>query len=143
MALVRGVGASFKLGAAGSPATLTDVSGWLDSIQGSSATGEYDGTRFQPGVANPLKTTVPGFSDKGYQLSGKWDADVEDFFSPLEGVQDVSYEFGPDGTTTGKPKISGTCNVMSYSGPLAPADGLVTFTVTLKVNSRSVGTFTA
>lgn len=141
MALVKGVGASFKLGTVGSPTGLVDISTWLDNIEPSSSTGEYDGTTFQPGVAVPLKTTVPGFADKGYALSGKWSSDVEDHFGDLEGQQDISYEYGPDGTDAGKPKISGLCNVMSYSGPKAPVDGLVSFDAQLKVTSRNVGTF--
>jgi hypothetical protein len=141
MALVKGVGASFKLGSAGSPASLEDISEWLDNVDPSSSSGEYDGTTFQPGVAVPLKISVPGFADKGIALSGKWSADVENFFEALEGAQDVSYEYGPDGTSVGKPKIAGLCNVMSYSGPKAPVDGLVTFDVQLKVTSRSVSTY--
>jgi hypothetical protein len=146
MALVRGVGAYFALEdggspLGGSPAELTDISGWLDNIEGSSSMSEYDGTCFQPGVAVPVKVTVPGFADKGYTLSGKWSAEVESFFAPIEGMQGLGYAYGPDGTTAGKPMIYGVCNLMSYSGPKAPVDGLVTFDVTLKVTTRTVGTF--
>jgi hypothetical protein len=140
----RGVGASFKLADnAGSPQTLTDISTWLNNIEGSSSMSDYDGTTFQPGVATPIKASVPGFADKGYTLAGIWSKAVEDFFSPIEGVQGLAYEYGPDGTTSGKVKISGLCNVMSYSGPKAPVDGLITFDVSLKVTSRTVGTFSA
>ena len=139
---VKGVGASFKLSEdAGSPLTLTDISTWLDNIEPSSSTSEYDGTTFQPGVAHPLKKSVPGFADKGYSLSGKWSPAAETFFSAIEGVQGLGYEYGPDGTSAGKPKISGLCNCMSYSGAKAPVDGIETFTVELKVTSRTVGTF--
>lgn len=141
MSLHKGILASFKLGTVGSPATLVDISGWLDNIDGSSSTSEYDGTTFQPGVAVPLKVTVPGFSDKGYTLSGKWSPDVEDHFEDLEGVQGVSYEYGPQGTDPGSVKIDGLCNVMSYSGPKAPVDGIISFDVSLKVTSRAVGVF--
>lgn len=141
---VKGVGASFKLAdAAGSPETLTDISTWIKNIDGSSSMSEYDATCFQPGVSVPIKVTVPGFSDKGFSLSGIWTAAVEAFFGPIEGAQGLAYEYGPDGTTSGKPKISGLCNVMSYSGPKAPVDGLVTFDLSLKVTSRNVGTFSA
>jgi len=141
MALSKGVSASFKLGSAGSPGTPVDISTWLTNVEGSSSTSEYDGTTFQPGVAVPLKITVPGFSDKGYALSGMWSPDVEDHFEPLEGQQDVDYEYGPDGTTAGSVKITGLCNVMSYSGPKAPVDGLITWDASLKVTSRTVGVF--
>lgn len=138
----KGVLASFKLGSSGSPSTLVDISTWLKDIAGSSSMSEYDATCFQPGVAVPLKTTVPGFADKGYTLSGIWTAAVESHFADLEGVQGVEYEYGPEGTGSGATKITGLCNCMSYSGPKAPVDGLVTFDVTLKVTSRTVGAFT-
>jgi hypothetical protein len=139
----RGVGASFKLGSAGSPATLVDISTWLNNIEPSSSVGEYDATCFQPGVATPLKTTIPGFADKGFTLSGIWTAAVESHFAELEGLQGVAYEYGPDGATAGDTKIDGLCNVMSYSGPKAPVDGVITFDVTLKVTTRTVGVFAA
>ncbi len=139
----RGVGASFKLGSAGSPATLVDISTWLNNIEPSSSVGEYDATCFQPGVAVPLKSTIPGFADKGYALSGIWTPEVEAHFADLEGTQGVAYEYGPDGDDNGDTKISGTCNVMSYSGPKAPVDGVITFDVQLKVTTRTVGTFSS
>ena len=36
-------------------------------------------------------------------------------------------------------KISGTCNVLSYSGPVASVDGITTFTVELRLNSQTDG----
>lgn len=138
---VKGIGASFWLDDGGSPVELTDISDYLDNIDGSSNPSEYDGTTFQPGVQVPLKKSVPGFADKGFTLSGKWCAAVETFFAAIEGKQGLNYRYGPEGVVDGKPKISGLCNCMSYSGPKAPVDGLVTFDVTLKVTSRVVGTF--
>lgn len=135
---ISGVGAYLSLGN-GSP--LTDVSTYLDGIQGSSDTDELDGTTFQPGVAAPVKNIIPGFSTKGFSLSGKWSAAAETFFSGIEGDQDLEYEYGPDGTTAGKTKIYGACACFSYSGPQSSVDGITTFTVELRVSTRTVGTF--
>lgn len=136
---ISGVGASFKLDNASN--VLTDISTYLDSIQGSSDTDELDGTTFQPGVPSPSKNIVPGFSTKGYSLTGKWSGPAETFFSAVEGLQGLDYEYGPEGTSAGKTKISGLCSVFSYSGPQSSVDGITPFTVELRVSTRTVSTY--
>lgn len=140
---IRGVGAYFALGDAGSPATVIDISEFLTNIEPSGSIGEYDGTTFQPGVATPLKKTIPGFADKGFTLAGLNDAGgvIDLHLSAIEGMQNIAYEYGPQGHAAGQPKISGTCNVMAYSGPKAPVDGLEPFDLSLKVVTQARGTF--
>lgn len=135
----RGIQARFKLESGASPATLTDVSTYLDQISSTSAGETVDGTTFQPDASVPLKIEIPTFSAKGYTLSGKWTDDSEAFFAPLEGLQHLRYEHGPRGSTAGMKKISGYCNVKEYSGPIQDVSGVITFTVTLTVLSRDVG----
>lgn len=137
----RGIGASFKIEDGASPSVLTDVSTYLDNIQGTSNPDRLDGTTFQPGVASPLKVEVRGFDTKGFTLTGKWSAAAETFFSALEGAENLNYEYGPEGTSTGSKKITGTCNCISYSGPQAGVSSIITFTVELSVLSRTVGTY--
>lgn len=136
---ISGVGAHFSLD--NNSDVLTDISAYLDSIQPSSQTDELDGTTFQPGVASPSKNFIPGFSARGYSLSGKWTAAAEAFFSAIEGSQGLDYEYGPEGDATGKTKISGTCACLSYSGPVSSVEGITTFTVELRVATRAVSTF--
>ncbi len=138
---VKGIGASFKLDDGASPTTLTDVSTYLDNVQGSSSAEVLDGTCFQPDVQVPLKVELSGFSTKGFSLSGKWTAAAETFFAAIEGLQGLYYQYGPEGTTTGKKKIYGFCNCVSYTGPQSAVSGVTTFQVELKVTSRSVTTF--
>jgi len=138
---IRGIGASFKIDDAVSPTTLTDVSTYLDNIQGTSSPDRLDGTTFQPGVAAPLKVEIRGFDVKGFTLTGKWTAAAETFFSGIEGAEGLAYEYGPDGTASGKTKVTGFCNCISYSGPQSGVSSITTFTVELSVTSRSVGTF--
>lgn len=138
---VKGIGASFKIGDAASPATLTDVSSWLNKIDGTSSPQRLDATPFQPDVASPLKVELRGFDSKGFTLGGLWNATSEAFFSALEGAEGLSYQYGPEGTTAGKKKITGLCNCISYSGPQSDVQGITTFTVELNVTSRSVGAF--
>jgi hypothetical protein len=138
-----GIGVSFKIndGVAAPPA-VTDVSTHLDGVTPSSEPDDLDGTCFQPGAPAPAKVKVPGFRERGYSLSGKWTEAVEAFWSPLEGKTNLPYEYGPIGIGSGAPKISGTCNCLSYSGAVATVDGVTTFTVELAVNTRTSGTFT-
>lgn len=138
---VKGIGASLKIGDTASPASLNDVSTYLDNIQGNSNPDRLDGTTFQPNVANPLKTEIRGFDVKGFTLAGKWTHAAETFFSGIEGAEGLEYEYGPEGTTTGKSKISGTCNVLSYSGPQSSVAGITTFTCELSVTSRTSASF--
>jgi len=135
---ISGVGTSFKLQ---NPTVLTQIATFLDSIQGSGDTDQLDGTTFQPGVAVPVKTLVPGFTTKGYSLAGKWSSASETFFVAVENLSGLAYEYGPDGTATGKTKISGVCSCYSYSGPQSSVDGITTFTVELSVQTRVVGVF--
>jgi hypothetical protein len=136
---VKGAGASLKIH--NSVAVLTDVSTYLDGIDGSSDADELDGTTFQPNVASPIKVIIAGFRTRGFSLSGKWTPASETFFSAIEGLNDLVYEYGPDGTTTGKTKISGTLNCLSYSGPQSSVDSITTFSCELRVNTRVVGTY--
>jgi hypothetical protein len=138
---VKGIGASFKIDGSASPTILTDVSGYLDNIQGTSDVERLDTTVFQPDVAAPLKTEIAGGRTRGFSLTGKWTAAAEAFFAALEGAEGLNYEYGPEGTTTGKAKITGLCNCLSYSGPQSSVSGITTFTVELNVTSRSQTTF--
>lgn len=124
-----------------SPFTLVDVSTYLDSVQGSSQTDELDGTTFQPDVAVPVKDIIPGFSTKGFALQGKWTSAAETFFSGIEGMQGLEYEYGPAGSDTGKTRISGLCSCLSYSGPQSSVSGITTFTCEIRVSTRVVDVY--
>jgi hypothetical protein len=130
-----GVKTRFRLD--NSSGTLTDISTYLDSIQGSSDTEFLDGTTFQPDVVgSAIRNEIPGFATKGLSLSGKWTEAAEAFFSAIEGLQGLEYEYKPDDpSVTGS--ISGLCSCGSYSGPQSSVDGIITFTVELRVSSRT------
>jgi hypothetical protein len=120
---------------------LTPVSTYLDGVDFSSDPDDLDGTTFQPGVASPSRVKVPGFRERGASLSGKWTAAAHTFFSAIEGLQDLDYEYGPIGNTTGYPRDYGTCNCLSYSRASSTVDGVTGFTVELAVNTVTAGTF--
>ncbi len=130
-----GIKTRFKLdNAAG---TLTDISTWLTSVQGSGSTDFLDATTFQPDAAGAaIKNEIPSFSAKAYSLSGMWSEAVETFFSAIEGDQGLEFEYKPDDPNMNSSR-TGTCSCGSYSGPQADVNGLVTFTAELRVQTTS------
>ena len=139
MAAIKGTGAWFELDS--SVGVLTAAHQWLDTINEGSDAEELDGTTFQPNVAAPIRTIVPGFRTRSMSLSGKWLAAAETFFSAVEGLQNLDYVYGPDGNVAGKLKISGFATCLSYSGPQQSVSDIIAFNVELREESRVVGTF--
>lgn len=139
MAAYAGVGASLKVDSASN--VLTEIATYLTDITGDVSTDELDGTTFQPGATTPTKYIVFGATERSMTVTGMWTPDSETFFAAIDGLQGLDYEYGPRGTTSGYTKISGTLNAGNYSGPQQTVSGLITFTMTFKVNSRTVGTF--
>jgi hypothetical protein len=137
---VPGAGASLKIGDATN--VLTEVATWLESISNSGDADELDGTVFVPGATVATKITLFGAVNRSMSVSGRWDAAAETFFNSISGLQNRNYEYGPEGTATGKTKISGTLNVGIWNGPGDQnVNGVIGFTLELRVNSRTVGTF--
>jgi hypothetical protein len=135
---LAGIVTYFALGEAATPTVVKDISDFLDGVESSDDTDELDATTFR----RPAKNLIAGFSTNGYSLSGKWSSDAHTFFSPLRKMTGVSFEYGPEGPEVGKTKISGTVNVMSYSGPIASVDAITTFTVELRIVTFADGVFT-
>lgn len=116
--------------------TLTDISTWLTSVQGSSDTDFLDATTFQPDVVgSAIKDEVPGFATKAYSLAGMWSEEVEAFFSGIEGEQNLEFRYKPDDPNMNS-SITGTCSCGSYSGPQSDVSGMVTFTAELRVQTK-------
>jgi hypothetical protein len=138
-----GIRTYFSLGSGATPSLPTDISHWLDGVTPSSDTDELDGTTFQPGVQQPIKEIIAGFSTRGISLSVKWTPDAELFFSAIEGKKDLDYGYGPLGKDLDMVGIGGLCNCLSWTGPVSTADGVITGTLELRASSRNVGKFDA
>jgi hypothetical protein len=139
MAALPGIGASLKVDSAVN--VLTEIATYLTDISGDVSTDELDGTTFQPGATSPTKYIVFGATERTMAITGMWVPAAETFFAAIDGLQNLDYEYGPEGTASGKTKISGTLNAGGWSGPQQTVNGLITFTMTFKVNSRTVSTF--
>lgn len=136
---ISGIGTYFAIDNASG--VLTNVSTYLDSVQPSSDPDDLDGTTFQPGVAAPARVKVPGFRTRSISLTGKWTPAADTFFSAIEGLQDLNYEYGPEGEGSGDYRISGVCSCLSFTGPQSSVDGVTTFAVELNADTRTTSTF--
>lgn len=134
---IAGISTYFALGDGATPTeVVTDVSDFLDGVEPSEDVDELDGTTFR----RPARNIIAGFRTVGYSLSGKWSAAAHEFFAPLRGLTDLAFEYGPEGKDVGMVLISGTCNLLSYSGPVASHDAVTTFTVELRIVTQTDGT---
>jgi hypothetical protein len=135
---VAGIHTYFGLATtAGALGVVDDISDFLDSVESSSDADELDATTFR----RTSKNIIAGFSSRSISLGGKWSPEAELFFSPIEGLDQVKYEYGPAGLDDGMPLISGECAILSYSGAQASVDGITTFTVELRLSSKTSGVF--
>lgn len=124
--------------------TLRNISPYLDSIDPSWSQDVHDDTTF----GNTAHTKRGGLTDGSITISGLYDrtADVG-VDIVLRGLIGVAvpgdFEYGPEGTTAGKPKESGKFVLESYS-PSVPVADLIRFTATLQVSGAvTVGTYSA
>lgn len=139
MAAYPGIGGSLKVDSASN--VLTEIAPYLTDISGDVSTDELDGTTFQPGATVPVKYIVFGATEQTMSVTGMWTPAAHTFFKGISGLQNLDYEYGPLGTGTGNTKISGTLNAGGYSGPQQTVNGLITFTMTFKINSSTDSTF--
>jgi predicted secreted protein len=132
MAFRHGKNTVFKLD--NSSGSLVDLSSYLDevSMPRSIETGET--TVF--GLNS--KTYITGLGDATVSLSGKWDSTLDAHFagiiSALQSgtIASVSFEYGKEGSTSGRVKYSGEALVTSYEISSPVAD-VVTFSAELQV----------
>jgi len=136
---LAGIHTYFALGNSALPSVLQDISDFLDGVEPNEDVDELDGTTFR----NETRRIIAGFRTVGYSLSGKWSTAAHAFFSPLRGATNVAFEYGPEGLDVGMVTIAGTCNVLSYSGPVAAHDAVTTFTVELRIVSQADGVIAA
>ena len=135
---VAGIHTYFGLATtAGALGVVDDISDFLDSVEASSDADELDATTFR----RPAKNIIAGFTSRSISLGGKWSPEAELFFAPIEGLDTVKYEYGPAGIEEGLPMISGECAILSYSGAQASVDGITTFTVELRLATKTSGLF--
>jgi hypothetical protein len=124
-----GVNAVFKLRNSGG--TLVDLSQYVTSVSGLPGDADLqDVTTF--GSAG--RKWLPGIRSAEISVEGVWDPVVDAHFAGIIGSAGTqTFEFGPEGGTSGKVKYTGECRVASYqtSGGVGEPVG---FSATLRVD---------
>lgn len=141
---IHGRNTSFKIDNLAN--TLTDISTKLNNVDFPQEAELIDVTTFQAAA----KQYIVGFKDNKIALQGRWDATIDAHLNPLVGVgeptgqtsnEGFDFEFGPEGTSTGKTKYTGKCFVVNFKRT-APVNGAEQFTADLQVTGDATrGTF--
>lgn len=92
-------------------ATVRDISNTLNSVTMPRSIETLETTSF----GSASKSYVVGFSDSTISVEGTFDATVDGFLSGLVGFETASaFVYGPEGTTAGQVKYTGSAFLTSY-----------------------------
>ena len=126
---IGGQNTAWKHGTHGALTTNTDFSAYMRSISFQTDQETVDATTF--GDLN--KDFELSFKNATLEAEYKYDTtrwgNITDIYSNSE---TVTFEYSPDGTTTGKPKVTGSAFITNFSSPVAIGELLV-FSVTFQV----------
>ena len=133
--MATGKGSFFRLG---NPSTLTDISSYIRSIETSSEAEEVDGTV----ITSTKREFEPSYEREKFVIRLKWSPAAAAFCRLVKGATGVSYEYGPEGGTAGKAKLTGTVNVLKAQSISSSTPGQLTeLSLELNINSETAGTF--
>src|SRR3954467_12042025 len=121
----------FKVGTAGAPTVLTDISNTLDSVSYPAQADLAETTTF----SSSARSYMPGFPGNSFSISGKFDGTTDAVLAGLQNAATpVAVQFRPSGTLT--PGVSydavggaGAAGVFLTSYNIsAPVNDVVSFT---------------
>lgn len=123
----HGKSASFKVdNAAGS---LTDISNTLNSVSFPREAETLETTSF----GSSDRTYVVGFKNATISVEGSFDATVDTHLAAILGQDaSVSFEYGPEGTTSTFTKYTGECFMTSYEQSAGVGD-IVTYSAEFQI----------
>jgi predicted secreted protein len=109
--------------------TLTDISNTLTDVSFPQSVETAETTSF----GSSAKTYIVGLTDSTISVSGNWDATVDAHLAAILGqAATVSFEYGPEGSTSTYIKYSGEAIVTSYEKSGAIGD-VVSYSAELQV----------
>ena len=128
MAFVHGKSSVFKLdNASGS---ITDISAFVNNVD-FPETADVAETSVL-GASN--KTYIVGLKDATISLSGLFDATADAIFGAVVGqTATLSFEYSPEGTSSGKIKYTGECILTNYAMS-SPVGDVVAYSADLQVS---------
>lgn len=109
-----GLNIDWQIGSNGTPTTEVDRSSYVRSADFSRVQDVLDTTPFNV----TAKTYAVGLMDNTFSIEYFWDTTIDTHMQALLGYTTaVEFIYGPDGTTTGRPKFTGTVFLKSLSAP--------------------------
>ncbi len=138
MAAKRGLNADIRIDNSGG--TLTDISTHVKNVNFSRDAELLDVTAFQ--AAGGDKEFLVGFKDNKFDIEGNANATVATHLNGIAGQEaTVSFQYGPEGTTSGNRKYTGEAVMVSYR-ETTPATGVNGFTASFQITGAvTVGTY--
>ena len=112
---------NFEIGSNGTPTTLvTTLSDKITSCDFSRNQDLPEANVFNQGGA---KSFVVGLNEGEFSVDFMWDTTVDAHLENLIGyTTPVSFQYGPDGSASGKPKYTGSLYVQSIGNPATVGD---------------------
>ena len=128
MAFVHGKDSVFKLDNSGG--SLTDISAYVNSVDMPQTVDVAETTV----LGKDNKTYIVGLKDATISLAGLWDSTADAIFGAVLGQSaTLSFEYSPEGTTSGKVKYTGEAILTSYSKN-SPVGDVVSYSADLQVS---------
>ena len=133
--MATGKGAYLNLG---NPTVPTDISAMVRAVTAANEAEEVDGTV----ITSTKREFEPTFERDRMTVRLKWSANAVTFNTGIKGAVNVPYIYGPAGNAAGKPKITGTANVLRAQtiGGADPS-ALTELEIELNINSEIHGVF--
>jgi hypothetical protein len=119
--------------------SLTDISDTLTDVSFPQTIETAETTSF----GSNAKTYIVGLSDSTLSISGNFDATVDAHLAAIVGqAATLSFEYGPEGSTSPNVKYTGECIMTSYEKSGAVGD-VVTYSAEFQVTGAITrGTYT-
>lgn len=128
MAFVHGKDSVFKIDNSGG--SLTDISAYVNSVDMPQTVDVAETTV----LGKDNKTYIVGLKDATISLAGLWDSTVDGIFGAVLGQSaTLSFEYSPEGTSSGKVKYTGEAILTSYSKN-SPVGDVVSYSADLQVS---------
>ena len=128
MAFVHGKDSVFKIDNSGG--SLTDISAYVNSVDMPQTVDVAETTV----LGKDNKTFIVGLKDATISLAGLWDSTVDGIFGAVLGQSaTLSFEYSPEGTSSGAVKYTGEAILTSYSKN-SPVGDVVSYSADLQVS---------
>lgn len=128
MTFVHGSVGVLQLGTMAAPGTPTAISGFLNSV---SFPFEVETSEITT-LGATAKSYLPGLEDATISIEGRFHVTPDAHLNGIRRMNNISFVYGPAGSTVGSPRYTGTCMLTNY-GISGGVDDAATFSAELQV----------